>query len=258
MSSQGTSKENISNISAEDFLELCDVGSEQEVLDAIRAGANVNSERSYTLTPLMVAIMRDDEDDTPCEEQREQPRGNTLEVVRVLLNAGADIEAQDDDGCTALMYAAAGKEKIDIMKALLDAGADVEVEDECGYTALLTAIDENNVEGVRILIAAGADVNKRTELGYRALSFAAPLNDVDAVRILLDAGADINAKDYGGQTALILAACHNDNHEVIELLLNAGADVNVKDSRGKTAFDYAKENADLKDRYLLKRLEINP
>ena len=65
---------------------------------------------------------------------------------------------------------------------------------------------------------------------------------------MLNAGADLNARtEYGGDTPLHWATKFNNNPAVITALLDAGADLAVQDEEGKVPWDYAKENAALKD-----------
>jgi len=70
----------------------------------------------------------------------------------------------------------------------------------------------------------------------------------EVITTLIKAGANVNDKtNTHGKTALIIAAQNSKNPAVIIELINAGADAKVLDSDGKTAFDYAKENAHIKD-----------
>ena len=86
--------------------------------------------------------------------------------------------------------------------------------------------------------------------------WAAGLNpNPEVITVLLQAGAHINARAAGGMTPLMWAAARNKNPEVIAALLDAGADTKAKDSQGRTAFDYAQQNASLKDTDAYGKLE---
>ncbi len=103
--------------------------------------------------------------------------GNTNpEVIRALLDAGANIEALDDDGRTPLLWAAAETMNPEILQLLLARGARIEAKDSEGQTALMLAVSGNPdpriTEG---LIAAGANVEDRDQQGATALMLATTL-----------------------------------------------------------------------------------
>ena len=83
-------------------------------------------------------------------------------AVKAALDAGADVDAKDDEGNTALMDAASGGWRSeDVIKLLLDAGADVDAKDDEGNTALMDAASGGwrNEDVVKVLLDAGADVD---------------------------------------------------------------------------------------------------
>ena len=123
------------------------------------------------------------------------------EIIRAI-EAGADVNAKDDIyGITALMWAAMNG-RSEVVKILLDAGADVNAKTEGGTTALMLAAFLDNTEVAKILLNAGANVNARTKDGRTALIEAASEGRVKIVKTLLDAGADVNAKDKDGKRAV--------------------------------------------------------
>ena len=102
-------------------------------------------------------------------------------VVRALLAHGADVNAVTArTGATALMWAVAAPHP-DIVKVLIDAGADVHVSSEKGFTPLLFAARNGDIETAKILLAAGARVNDTGSDGTHALPLAI-INRQDAVR----------------------------------------------------------------------------
>jgi ankyrin repeat protein len=173
-----------------------------------------------------------------------------IELVRMLLDAGADVNApptgsDGQDGDTALQ-AAAKNGSVELIEILLDAGADINAPppQEWGRTALQAAAMNGNIELVQILLDASADINAppAEEWGYTVLQAAAKTGNIELVQILLDAGADINAptSQERGRTAL-QAAAEKGNIELVEILLNAGAEVNAPPSQeyGVTAIQAA-------------------
>ena len=163
-----------------------------------------------------------------------------LEVVRLLLEAGADKDAPDANGWTAL-HIAAENGHLEVVGLLLEAGADKDAPDANGWTALHFGAQEGHLEVVRMLLEAGADKDAALTDGATALHFAAQDGHFEVVRLLLEAGADKDAALTDGATALRFAA--QDGHfEVVGLLLEAGADRDAPDANGWTALHIAAES----------------
>jgi hypothetical protein len=96
--------------------------------------------------------------------------GNVEEAKR-LIQKGADVNAKDKEGWTALMMATLHG-KIEIVKLLIDMGVDVNANDNYGQTALIEAVKWGKKEIVELLLENGADVNmKYGPNGYTALSY---------------------------------------------------------------------------------------
>jgi len=130
--------------------------------------------------------------------------------------------------------------------AHLESGADVNAHDQNGLTALMVASFSGNVEGVEALLKHRARVNERDIDGRTALHHAAENRQAeDVVAALLKAGANVDlrsgptAKYLPGATALIIAASVG-NPRVVKLLLDAGADPNVLTLSRMTALDLAR------------------
>lgn len=145
--------------------------------------------------------------------------------VEALLKSGADVNAAQGDGMTALHWAAAKNDGA-LAQALLGAGADVKAVTRIAATTPLgLAAESGSATVVRALIAAGADVNIADKAGTTPLMLAAGAGHADAVNALLAAGADVNAAERQmGQTALMFAAAYN-RVEALKALVAAGADV---------------------------------
>ncbi|MFA5238146.1 MAG: ankyrin repeat domain-containing protein [Phycisphaerae bacterium] len=165
-----------------------------------------------------------------------------LQTVQDLLANGAEANAKDYDGKTAIGWAAY-KGHAGIVKLLLEKGADVNAKNNKGVTALMLAAEQNHMEITKILLAKDADINaKTTDNGQTALMAAATKSGRTAVvRLLLEKGAEINAKNNKGATALLVAACIGDIGAV-NILLEKGADVNSRTENGLTALLIATQN----------------
>ena len=152
-----------------------------------------------------------------------------LEAVRALLRGGADVNAAQGDGMTALHWAARLGES-ELVEVLLYAGAKLDAGTRIGrYTPLHIAAREGRESVVRVLLDAGADPGVvTTNSGATPLHLAARSGDQEIVQLLIDHGAEVNATAGSwGQTPLTFAAALN-RVGVIEVLLTAGADPNAQ------------------------------
>jgi ankyrin repeat protein len=148
--------------------------------------------------------------------------------VRGLLREGADVNAAQGDGMTALHWAAEVG-NAELAEVLLYAGANVRAVTRLGdYTPLHLAARGGRTDVVRVLLAAGADAQAPTATGAaRPLHFAARGGDPEIVSLLIAAGAQVDAiETQRGQTPLMFAASAG-RLDAVKALLAAGADPNV-------------------------------
>jgi ankyrin repeat protein len=149
-------------------------------------------------------------------------QGN-LSGLRVLLAQGADVNASQGDGMTALHWAAQRGDSV-MSAMLLRARASVKATTRVGaYQPLHIASGGGHTAIVRQLLAANADARATTTEGVTALHLAAMAGVPGTVSALLKAGADVNAVEPGwNQSPLMLAAARG-RTEAVRVLLKAGA-----------------------------------
>jgi len=147
--------------------------------------------------------------------------------IRALIGEGADVNAPQGDGLTALHWAAK-KGDADLARLLLAAGANVRAATRLGaYTPLHLAAEIGSAPVVAALLGHGADPNAATLTGTTPLMLAASAGGTPAIAALLDAGAKPDTREADrGHTALMFAAAA-DRVDAVKLLLARGADPNL-------------------------------
>lgn len=121
----------------------------------------------------------------------------------------------------------------DMIPILLEAGADIEATDTKGHTPLVLASYHGFETTSALLLSHGASPNGITATGSPLMGVAFK-GHFPIAQLLLSAGANPDLRNAAGQTAVMMAALF-DRREIIELLLNAGADINAVDAAGNTA-----------------------
>ena len=156
------------------------------------------------------------------------------EQVRSLLRAGADVNAPQGDGMTALHWAARNGD-LATMQVLLYAGANGKSTTRlAGHTPLHLACSAGRGGAVAVLLEAGNDANTLTSTGLSPLHLAAEAGGSVAIKVLLEHGANINAKDSYSERTPLMFATARDRLSAITVLLEAGADVSLM----TTVFDH--------------------
>ncbi|MEM3369879.1 MAG: ankyrin repeat domain-containing protein [Candidatus Micrarchaeia archaeon] len=164
-------------------------------------------------------------------------------IAKELIKAGADINSEDNDGWTPLMFACKyGEEQL--VKLFLKAGADPNHRSKAGTTPLSIAAVNNQIGVIRFLIEAGADPNITSSTGKTPLIKATEKGYLEAVRTLIENGADLDIRDEEGNTALSYAII-TQRKDIIRLLLKNKANPNVKISRSLTLKELLKEGIPL-------------
>ena len=164
----------------------------------------------------------------------------TVEDVRSCLEAGGDPNLTVEHGLTPLHVLALGLgvHSVAFATAFIDAGADLEARDQDGRTPLHSAAAAGFSELLRTLLESGADVHARDDRGGTPLHAAVVAGEWSTypgiVSLLLDAGAEVGARDDQGRTPLHVAV-ERDNPGVVARLLQHGADPTALDDHGRSA-----------------------
>lgn len=165
------------------------------------------------------------------------------ERIEQMIQAGANINAQDQNGRTAAMIATYNNDLISA-KVLIEAGADVNIQDDMQNTPFLYAGAEGYLDILKLTIEAGADPAITNRYGGTALIPASEHGYVDVVRELLtQTSVDVDHVNQLGWTALLEAIILNDGNaqqqETIQILIDHGADVNISDRDGVSPLSHA-------------------
>lgn len=241
----------------EKLLELLSLPGQKldHLLHAVRTcDVEVRDQRGFT--PLMFAVLLYDEPD----------------LVDALIEAGADLDAENQEGMTALMWALYGETPVEtngdasfiekeqkrmaVVRKLIEAGADVNVtcysKRRMKWTPLLFATLEpdRNTEAISALIRAGAGVNATSESGISPLFHAAARGRFAEVpRMLIEAGAaiEVQGRETGreGWTPLLYALAGSyKSVDIVKELLRNGAEVNIAVQNGATPLLFAANTGD--------------
>ena len=121
-------------------------------------------------------------------------------VVQMLIDAGADLETKNDDGCSPLHLASLSGE-LTTVKMLVKAGADVRATDAERRTCLMFAAYHGHTDTVRYLVSVPeVDLNHQGTNNFTALRFAVEQKHADVVQVLIDAGADTERQNNAGHS----------------------------------------------------------
>ena len=182
------------------------------------------------------------------------PRGKTallvaaekgqLSCMKMLLDAGADINHADVNGHTALYYAA-HKGHLEAIELLLARGANVQNWPSCRQDPLCTAAVNGYMACVRALVGAGVPIVTCRKYGFSALHYAVTEGHEDVLEYLLQQGISPNTESKQRVGGPLLTASTTGQLSCIRALLNAGAEINRPDAQGRTALYCAAQEGQL-------------
>lgn len=147
------------------------------------------------------------------------------------LERGAQIEARDDNGDTALILASTAGQAL-IVRKLVEAGAEIEARNKNGETALWRAASAGAVAVVRELLGRNAFVDAADQPGMTPLGAALAGWHYEAARLLVESKANVDARVHGN--SLLAHAAAKGHAEFVKLLIDAGADAGVPGKSRRT------------------------
>ena len=173
------------------------------------------------------------------QEIFEAVRANDISKVKSFVETNPEfINARDKDGRTPLHWACRGV-YIEIIRYLVEKGAEVNARDNNLVTPLISLTTRNNSDGASFLLSQKADPNIMDISEQTPLHYAAAAGLPAMVKILLENEADPELRNSYGRTPLIMAAREAGDPAVIKLLVEAGADINAVDNSSGTALSLA-------------------
>ncbi|ADG72768.1 ankyrin repeat domain-containing protein [Brachyspira murdochii] len=255
---------------------------EEKAIELISYGADVNQKDFRGLTPLMNASLNgyvklaielikhnadvNAKDNTSADSLFYAVNANnSLELVKVLLNSGANpniVYSDPEEGSFTILDRSLYYNNFEIFKTLVENGANINKVNDRGEPLIVDAIRRERFDIVKYLVEKGIDPTMKytdyRNIPFSLLAAAVNNNDTKIAEYLIDKGADVNTKaiidNYmeNGMTSnykdnskeavnLILAAIENGNTSLVKLLIEKGANTSVVDKDGKTIFDLAKE-----------------
>ena len=255
---------------------------EEKAIELISYGADVNQKDFRGLTPLMNASLNgyvklamelikhnadvNAKDNTSADSLFYAVNANnSLELVKVLLNSGANpniVYSDPDEGSFIILDRSLYYNNFEIFKTLVENGANINKVNDRGEPLIVDAIRRERFDIVEYLVDKGIDPTMKytdyRNIPFSLLAAAVNNNDTKIAEYLIDKGADVNTKaiidNYmeNGMTSnykdnskeavnLIFAAIENGNTSLVKLLIEKGADTTVVNKEKKTVFDIARE-----------------
>ncbi len=158
-----------------------------------------------------------------------------IEVVRMLLDAGAAVNDKDLEGNSPLLLAC-GAGKLEVARMLVDAGADVNFKDVEGNSPLLLTCGAGELEVAEMLVDAGADVCGGNDSGDTPLFASLQAGSLELVTMLLDKGANVDDERKDGAGLLGMAILSQRQDMLCFVLRRARKRLELQDSMSTCQF----------------------
>lgn len=162
---------------------------------------------------------------------------NKIRPTKIAIKSGADVNVEDEEGGETPLHCAAYWGNIEIVKVLLENGAEVNHQTKDGKTPLYCAEKGKQKETVNLLKQHGGVVVTQDQLNEELFA-AVEANDIEAVKQAIEEGAEVNSKNRYGNTPLHWSAEHG-HTEIVKLLIENAANVNDKDEDGIIPLQWA-------------------
>lgn len=225
--------------------DLIRVGTPEPLVKLLQIAYLKNHPEEKAPVPFMVRYKEKNRKPTPIQKAVNE---EDVEKLRVYLRKLGN-DAEKGKTLNKMLFRAINKNSPDMIELLIDHGALLDARNKEGNTPLSYAISFSKVDFFKILVDKGADINapKHSKSGYiiAPVHHAAQAKEVKILEILIQAGVDVNKKEAtSGRTPLMFAVgtCRDPNViPTFQILLDHGADITLKDDQGMSVLDIAQK-----------------
>ncbi len=260
----------------------CEAGNSRSVEILLSRGADPNAEEGlHRDTPLMLAVEADsaacvnlllaagaDPDKPGRRGQTPAFAARSLQVLQVLIQAGAKLDVADENGDIPFQNCASYIGSIEVLRFWIERGVELDAEPTVGWPALHGAVgpglrerfvgEDQRVEMLKLLLDHGASIDLRDKRRLTALHYACEshLRLTKCVGLLLERGADPNLCDHWGNTPLLISVTRG-YADIAALLLEAGGDPSLANHHHCYPLDFCKDVEDAEEHAALTRLLVS-
>lgn len=161
-------------------------------------------------------------------------------ITGILLAGGAKVNARATDSQETALMNAVTRGHVEVVQMLLEAGADVTPKNSTGFNAFTSAVAAGNEEVAALLLKSGAKIGEGAH-SLTPLQFAASAGNVSMIRFLAGQGADVNQGAKQGQQTALLSAIYAAQVDAVKTLIELKANVNTKTKDGDTPLKAAQK-----------------